>query len=770
MLKSVRVQIALLAVIPLLAVLIVNVLSLSRAYKEALHASDLRPIAEAARLSEGVLNELQKERGRTAVLLASDHAAGPRELVDDQRQLSDAVIADFVAFGKKLNLDNQMMQAAIGHAIEGLAEIKAHRSEVDGKTATAADNLAFYSGKIRMLLTVVHDAVQASPDPEYAAEMVPFALLTDAKEAGGLERAIGGKLFTLAALKGTVEMPLFLAYFDRLAVETDRLKAFRDVARPEQTALFDRLVSGPAVDQVMDWRKVLRDLPSTGDGRGIDGSVWFAKATERLNKIREVSLDFAGKAEARVRQLESQAWRNVLAIVTASTIVFLMTVGISIWQIRNIVNALRAIRDSLTRIAHSDTDFEMPMVERSDVIGDLARAGVIFQDNARARVALEEDAVEERSRESSRQNHVEKIILNFRDLIDDVNGKVNDKTEAMMRIAARVLEIASSATTSAEEAKSSSAASSTSVQTVASAAEEMSSAIGEILSQSGRASEIIDTATAVARDTDANVSSLANAAQKIGTVVEMIRDIAEQTNLLALNATIEAARAGEAGKGFAVVAAEVKELSNQTAKATEEIASQIDAVQGLTDGAVNSIREITDSISNIMDVTTAITAAVEQQSIATKEISQSITIAADGSAQAVEGAAQVSRSIHETAEEAKTVDSISCEVKAIATELSNAVDDFLKEMRADVTERRKALRKQVNGEPVTVKTAGGEFESALFDASDNGLGARSVPGVKVGDRVTVEREDGASEQWVVVWIRNMRMGLHAASRYESVAA
>ncbi len=706
MLKSIRVQVAVLAAIPLLALLVVNLLSLAQAYNDARRASDLQPIAEVARLAEAVLNELQKERGRTAVLLASDHGAGPRKLVEEQRQLSDSAIADFVAFGKDLKLDDRVMQAAIGRTIEGLAEINAHRLDVDGKSATGAENLAFYSGKIRALLGVVHDAVQASSDPEYAAEMVPFSLLTDAKEAGGLERAIGGRLFAGVALKGTVEMPVFLAYYDRLSVETDRLKEFREIANPEQAAYFDKVVSGPAIDQVIAWRKVLKDLPSTVDGQGIDGSVWFSKATERLNKIRDVSLEFAGKAEARAQQLATEAWKNVYAIVLASAIVLLSTIGISVWQIRSIVNALRAIRDSLMRIAHSDTNFDMPMVERKDVIGDLARAGVIFQENAQARTHLEEDAFEERSRETSRQNHVETIILHFRDLIDDVNGKVNEKTEAMIQIAAKVLEIARSATNTAEEAQSSSAASSTSVQTVASAAEEMSSAIDEILSQSGRASEIIDAATAIAQDTDANVSSLANAAQKIGTVVEMIRDIAEQTNLLALNATIEAARAGEAGKGFAVVAAEVKELSNQTAKATEEIASQIDAVQGLTDGAVNSIRDITESINNIMDVTTAITAAVEQQSIATKEISQSITIAADGSAQAVEGATQVSRSIHETAEEAKAVDSISCEVKSIATELSNAVDGFLKEMRSDVSERRKALRKQVSGEPITVKTAG----------------------------------------------------------------
>src|SRR6185436_5454534 len=179
-----------------------------------------------------------------------------------------------------------------------------------------------------------------------------------------------------------------------------------------------------------------------------------------------------------------------------------------------------------------------------------------------------------------------------------------------------LLESSEQASQRAEGAGKASNEASTNVETAATAAHELSSSIAEISQQLGRTIEVVRVSVEEAETTNDQIAGLAQAAQKIGDVVKLIRDIAGQTNLLALNATIEAARAGEAGRGFAVVASEVKSLAVQTAKATEEIAAQILAVQGSTTGAVNAIRNIGGRMKEISSYTTAVAASVEQQNAA----------------------------------------------------------------------------------------------------------------------------------------------------------
>jgi methyl-accepting chemotaxis protein len=222
------------------------------------------------------------------------------------------------------------------------------------------------------------------------------------------------------------------------------------------------------------------------------------------------------------------------------------------------------------------------------------------------------------------------------------------------------------------------------VQTVASAAEELSASVTEISRQVSKSVQIASTAVEEARKTDATVQGLSSAAQKIGDVVKLISDIAGQTNLLALNATIEAARAGEAGKGFAVVASEVKNLANQTARATDEITSQIGAIQSATNNAVDAIRSIATTISEMNQISTAISAAVEEQGATTKEIARNVAEAAAGSANVAETISGVSRAASETGMSAGQVLNASGELSVQAERLRREVDNFLGSVRSAV--------------------------------------------------------------------------------------
>jgi methyl-accepting chemotaxis protein len=223
---------------------------------------------------------------------------------------------------------------------------------------------------------------------------------------------------------------------------------------------------------------------------------------------------------------------------------------------------------------------------------------------------------------------------------------------------------------------------STNVQTVATAAEELSASISEISRQVAQAASEAGNAVNDARKTDDTVRTLSDAAQRIGEVVELINDIASQTNLLALNATIEAARAGEAGKGFAVVASEVKSLANQTAKATEEIATQIHSMQSVTGDAVTAIRGIGERINAINEIATAIAAAIEEQGAATQEIARNVQQASAGTHEVSKNMTQVTRAAEETGAGAAKVMDAAKEVAQQSEALKGAITTFLDGVKA----------------------------------------------------------------------------------------
>ena len=243
-------------------------------------------------------------------------------------------------------------------------------------------------------------------------------------------------------------------------------------------------------------------------------------------------------------------------------------------------------------------------------------------------------------------------------------------------------EIAIETEGSSKEAANSSLNASNNVQTVASAAEELTASINEIMQQAVRSKEVVAIATEDARVSNEKVAQLDESSRKIGEVVSLIQAIAEQTNLLALNATIEAARAGEAGKGFAVVASEVKELANQTSKATEEISSLITAIQSSSRESVESIAKIANVMSKVDGYTTAIATAVDQQGAATGEIANNVQQAAESTHSASGNMNDVMDRAQVTTQSAETVKDATDQLKDSTDALRSQVETFLKEVAA----------------------------------------------------------------------------------------
>jgi methyl-accepting chemotaxis protein len=369
-------------------------------------------------------------------------------------------------------------------------------------------------------------------------------------------------------------------------------------------------------------------------------------------------------------------------VLTGIVILFLVVSSLIVIRGR-IVKPITTIIAVMTRLAEGDNAVEVAGADRGDEIGEMAQAVQVFKDNALDKQRLEEEqaATAQRAEEEKRQAMyalADRFERQVKDVVDGVSSSATEMQATAQQMSATAEETSrqsANVATASEQATAN-------VQTVAATAEELSASITEIGRQVLQSAKIAQNAVEEAESTNDTVKGLAEAAAKIGEVVNLINDIAGQTNLLALNATIEAARAGEAGKGFAVVAQEVKNLANQTAKATEEISTQITAVQEETNGAVGAIEKIRSIIGEISDISTTISSAVEEQGVSTQEIARNVQQAATGTQDVNSNIDSVNRAASETGSAAGQVLDAAQEMSRQAEGLRGQVDDFLNEVRA----------------------------------------------------------------------------------------
>jgi methyl-accepting chemotaxis protein len=381
--------------------------------------------------------------------------------------------------------------------------------------------------------------------------------------------------------------------------------------------------------------------------------------------------------------LEADYRAALYQLAGAGLLLVLLSGGVMLLVSRNITHSLTRLKDKMERLVGGDLSVDIGEAERSDEIGEMAKAVQVFKDNAVAMRSMqsEQSALKERT-EAEKKQTMRGMADGFEARIGGIISAVSTAAAAMQTTARRMSDSTADTQTRTSAVAAGAGKSTANVQTVAAASEELAASIGEIGRQVAQASKVAGQANEESGRTNVSVAGLADSAQKIGEVVAFITQIASQTNLLALNATIEAARAGEAGRGFAVVASEVKTLATQTSKATDDIRAQIEAIQTETAEALAAIRRISDTIVEVNQISVTIAASVQQQGAATQQITRNVQEAAGAARQVSQNINGVGEAVAATGQAASDLlieaDRLAQQAKTLQAE----VGDFLDTVRA----------------------------------------------------------------------------------------
>jgi methyl-accepting chemotaxis protein len=420
------------------------------------------------------------------------------------------------------------------------------------------------------------------------------------------------------------------------------------------------------------------DVALGGQLQEKDGQIFAFFPVEGLPTVKW-TLGFAidrDKAFAELNKFRVSA--VVAALLSVIAIIILMHI-----LVRRLVTVpVLGMTDAMARLAGGDKDVAIPSSDKEDEIGSMAQAVQVFKENAieMDRLSEENKRAQERT-EQERRRALEDMAVAFEEEVSGIVIHVKEAASSLQTLAQGMSEAAEVVGLNAENASGAAMSITSNVEAVAASSEELSASVDEISRQVNSSSEQARMAADTSQDATVNVESLSNKVTEISEIVGLISDIATQTNLLALNATIEAARAGEAGKGFAVVASEVKNLANQTAKATEQIEIQINNVVGATQETVQGISKINQAINVVQETSSAIAAAIEEQGAATREIAGSAAQTAQDVSLVSSTVAEVKEGAQSNVGRSQQVLTASDELQTQAERLDRQLSEFVQNLR-----------------------------------------------------------------------------------------
>lgn len=632
------------------------------------------------------------ERGLTNTALNREGGVGAREreAIAERRAAADAGFERAVA---RLDHDGPYRRQ-LETAQSALRQVHSVRSQVDAALtgeragrdpALASNTVAALTGLIEASqdLRLAADFEMSDAEAQIAEMQRIKHFVWIISEFAGRERAAlggviasgaaldAGRLEQLAVFRGQLELAwsIVSAYAEKTTVSPEIVAAV-DVLRANVFGDFQAL------------REAIYRAGAAGTAYPVTADEWIVASTAAIDDALALG-ETIGEATAQLAVDTGQGalWRVVTQVGLLALGLFVA--GLAFWIASSrIARPLQGLAGVTEKLADGETDVSVPGRERSDEVGVLAKSIEVFRNNLIENRRMAEEREAENAAKMERAQKLDQLTgtfeANVRDLAKSLAAASAEMEASAQSMSGTAEQTNANATSVAGAAEQTSA----NVRTVAAASEELATSIREIATQAAQSSTIANRAVENAGQADQLVQSLAEGASRIENVISLINDIAGQTSLLALNATIEAARAGEAGKGFAVVASEVKELASQTTRATEEITSQIQAIQSATKEVVDSIQGIGEVIREMSTISVSIASSMEEQGAATGEIARNVQEAARGTSVVTDNITEVQRGAGETGSAATQVLGAAQELARHSSRLGNQVDEFLTGVRA----------------------------------------------------------------------------------------
>lgn len=467
----------------------------------------------------------------------------------------------------------------------------------------------------------------------------------------------------------------------------------------------------------------------------IEGAMSYAAA------IRQAAIEEQNRAASQITEETAQTIVKYSLILIVIVTVAIFMGGITA---RSILGPLRRVTDDMKRLGKGNTDIELQDQERRDEVGTMAKAVVIFRQNALDVERLTQQRLDDQRFEEEKRSASLRAMA---DTIESETGvvleKVATQTKELGTSVETMFKSAQHVSTQAQAAQKEAEASVMLAQNVSQAADHLSGSITSVSEKVERQRDIAETAIAKAHRSAASVENLSEVADRIGGIVALISDIAAQTNMLSLNATIEAERAGAQGKGFAVVASEVKQLATQTAEATAQITAQIQAVRGLTQECVTSIADVNGIIQDMAHISGDVAVSVAEQTQATQQISESIQESFAVSERLSGQVTTASQEMQNVGALSTSLGTLSHKVRAMVESLQMSLNTAIRSAAQTSAEQQDAAEPHIlvpEGIRVVLRRGQEVHESTLCDMSNNGLALHPPLDLTMGETFQAEIE------------------------------